>query len=146
MSPPLQRSRLGNGELCIFSSVATDIVVDLQALHGATGGAVISTDPSRIIDTRNSQHVPAGGSLPIRLDSAPAAAIVNLTAVEPAGRGFLTLYPCGSTVPTVSNLNVVAGAIVANRAVVSTGGSNQFCVFSSVDTDLLIDVEGLITP
>jgi hypothetical protein len=137
---------LGNGELCIFTSVATDVVVDLQALHGATGGAVIATDPSRIIDTRTTHHLPAGESLPVQLDSAAAAVVVNLTAVDPAGRGFLTLYPCGSTVPTVSNLNVIAGAIVANRAVVSTGGSNQFCVFSSVDTDLVIDVEALITP
>jgi len=137
---------LGNGELCVFSSVATDIVVDLQALHGATGAAVISTDPTRIIDTRTSRRLAAGESLPVQLDSAPAAVVVNLTAVEPAGRGFLTLYPCGSTVPTVSNLNVIAGAIVANRAVVSTGGSNQFCVFSSVDTDLVLDVEGSITP
>jgi hypothetical protein len=48
--------------------------------------------------------------------------------------------------PIVSNLNVVAGAIVANRAVVSTGGSSQFCAFTSVDTDLVIDVEGVITP
>ena len=72
--------------------------------------------------------------------------IVNLTAVEPSGRGFLTLYPCGSTVPIVSNLNVVAGAIVANRAVVSTAGSSQFCVFSSVDTDVVIDIEGYVTP
>ena len=135
---------LGNGELCVFSSVATDIVVDLQALHGATGAAVISTDPTRIIDTRTSHRLPAGESLPVQLDSAPAAVVVNLTAVEPAGRGFLTLYPCGSTVPIVSNLNVVAGSIVANRAVVSTGGSNQFCVFSSVDTDLVLDVEGLM--
>ena len=46
--------------------------------------------------------------------------------------------------PTVSNLNVVAGAVVANRAVVSTAGSGQFCVFSSVDTDVVIDVEGFI--
>jgi hypothetical protein len=137
---------LGNGELCIFSSVATDIVVDLQALHGETGGAVVATDPSRIIDTRNSQHLVAGGSLPIQLATASAAAIVNLTAVEAAGRGFVTLYPCGSSVPTVSNLNFVAGAIVANRALVSTGGSNEFCVFSNVDTDVVIDVEGLITP
>jgi hypothetical protein len=137
---------LGNGELCVFSSVATDIVVDLQALHGTTGDAVIATDPARILDTRNAQRVAAGGSLQIQVDTAPAAAIVNLTAVEPSGRGFITLYPCGSTMPIASNLNVVAGAIVANRAIVSTGGSNRFCVFSSVDTDVVIDVEGLIMP
>jgi hypothetical protein len=49
-------------------------------------------------------------------------------------------------VPTVSNLNVVAGAVVANRAVVSTGGSRQFCLYSSVDTDVVIDIEGFIAP
>ncbi|HEY0519141.1 MAG TPA: hypothetical protein VGC84_06575 [Ilumatobacteraceae bacterium] len=137
---------LGDGELCIFTSVATDVVVDLQAVHGTTGGTVLADDPSRILDTRSTQRLTAGTSLAVQLPGTSGAAIVNLTAVEPNGRGFLTLYPCGSTVPTVSNLNVVAGSIVANRAVVSTGGSNQFCAFSSVDTDVVVDVEAVITP
>ena len=47
--------------------------------------------------------------------------------------------------PTVSNLNFVGGAIVANRALASTGGNGQFCVFSSVETDVVIDIEGYIT-
>jgi hypothetical protein len=136
---------LGEGELCVFSSVATDIVVDLQALHGTTGGALLVRSPSRILDTRDGQHLTAGASLAIELEAASAAAIVNLTAVEPIGRGFLTLFPCGSAMPIVSNLNVVAGSIVANRGLVSTGGSNRFCVFSSVDTDVVVDVEAVVT-
>jgi hypothetical protein len=138
--------RLGNGQLCVFASTETDVVVDLQAYHGVTGGAVTAVTPLRLVDTRDSNHVGAGIPLALELGSATAAVIVNLTAVEPAGRGFLTLYPCGAGVPTVSNLNVVAGTVVANRAIVSTVGSSQFCVYSSVDTDVVIDVEGFITP
>jgi len=137
---------LGNGELCVFSSVATDLVVDLQATHATNGASVIASDPSRLLDTRNGDHLAAGRSLAVRVPAPAAAAVVNLTAVDPIGRGFLTLYPCGSTVPTVSNLNVDAGSIVANRGVVPTDESSQICVFSSVDTDVLVDVEAVLIP
>ena len=72
------------------------------------------------------------------------AAIVDLTAVEPSASGYFTLYTCGSAGPTTSNVIFVSGEIVANRAVVSTGGTRQFCLYSSADTDVLIDVEGYI--
>jgi hypothetical protein len=137
---------LGGGEICIYTSVGTDVVVDLQALHGASGGGLSAVDPQRIVDTRNTRRLEGGQPLTVALDSAPSAAIVNLTAVDPAASGFLTLYPCGASIPTASNLNVVAGAVVANRAVVSTGGLPRFCVYSSVDTDVVIDLEGLIAP
>jgi hypothetical protein len=136
---------LGGGQLCIYSSTDTDVVVDLQALHGTNGDVITAVDPIRIVDTRNTQRLAAGQSLPLAVDATATAAIVNLTAVEPAAAGFLTLYPCGSAVPTVSNLNFVAGAIVANRGLASTGGAGQFCVFSSADTDVVVDIEGYIT-
>ncbi|MEY2400985.1 MAG: hypothetical protein QOJ08_1096 [Ilumatobacteraceae bacterium] len=137
---------LGGGQLCIFTSVDTDVIVDLQALHGAEGGAVSAVDPRRITDTRTTSRLVHGQSSPIQLDSAVAAVIVNLTAVDPSGSGYLALHPCDSAVPTVSNVNVVAGATVANRAVVSTAGTSRFCVYSSVDTDAVIDIEGYVTP
>ena len=137
---------LGAGQLCVYSSTDTDVVVDLQALHGTTGDAITAVDPLRLVDTRDTNRLAAGQSLPLTVDATPTAAIVNLTVVEPSANGFLTLYPCGSAVPTVSNINFIAGAIIANRAFVSTAGAGQFCVFSSVDTDLVIDVEGYINP
>lgn len=136
---------LGGGQLCVYSSTSTDVVVDLQALHGAMGGAVTAADPRRILDTRNSTRLTPGGSLPIQLGTT-SSAIVNLTAVDPSAAGFLTLYPCGTAVPTVSNLNVVVGQVVANRALVSTAGLSRFCLYSSVDTDVVIDVEGFVNP
>lgn len=136
---------LGDGELCVYSSTATDLVVDLQAMHSTAGGATTAVDPLRILDTRDTQRIGPGQSLIVDLGTAREAAIVNLTAVDASGSGFLTLYPCGSTVPTASNLNVTAGVIVANRALVSTGGTSRFCLFSSVETDAVIDVEGYVT-
>jgi hypothetical protein len=137
---------IGAGELCVYTSTETDVVVDLQAAHSDVGGSLIAADPRRIVDTRTTGRLAPGNSLVLAVDNAPAAVIVNVTAVEPSGRGFLTLYPCGSAVPIVSNLNVAAGSIVANRALVSTTATGQFCVFSSVDTDVVIDLEGSITP
>jgi hypothetical protein len=136
---------LGNGQLCVYSSTDTDVIVDLQALHGAAGGVVTVTDPQRLVDTRQTTRLAAGQSLPLNLPSASAAVIVNLTAVAPSGPGFLTLHPCEAALPTVSNLNVVADAVVANRAVVSTGGTTRFCVFTSVDTDVVVDIEGVVS-
>jgi hypothetical protein len=136
---------LGGGELCVYSSTSTDLVVDLQALHGTAGGATAAVDPLRILDTRNTRRIGPGQSVVVDLDTARESAIVNLTAVEPSGSGFLTLYPCASTVPTASSLNVTAGVIVANRALVSTAGTSRFCVYSSVETDVVIDLEGYTT-
>jgi hypothetical protein len=136
---------LGDGELCVYSSVGTDLVVDLQASHGPTGDGLSALDPGRILDTRSTSRLGPGQPLPVDVGLTADAVIVNLTAVDPSGRGFLTLYPCGTAVPTVSNLNVVTGAIVANRALVSTGGSRQFCLYSSVETDVVIDLEAVIS-
>jgi hypothetical protein len=136
---------LGGGQLCVYSSTPTDVVVDLQAVHGANGAAVTATDPRRILDTRNSTRLTPGGSLPVELGTT-SSAIVNLTAVDPSAAGYLTLYPCGSPIPTVSNLNFVIGQVVANRAVVSTAGLSRFCLYSSIDTDVVIDVEGFVNP
>jgi hypothetical protein len=137
---------LGEHQLCVYTSTETDVIVDLQATHSPSGGTVSAVDPRRIVDTRQSTRLVAGQTLPIELDVVAAAAIANVTAVSPSANGFLTLFPCGGATPTVSNVNFVAGATVANRAVVSTGDSRRFCVYSSVATDMVIDLEGIIQP
>jgi hypothetical protein len=136
---------LADGQLCVYSSASTDVVIDLQALHGLVGGAVTAVDPWRVTDTRNTTRLGARQTLAVDVGETVGAAIVNLTAVDPAGSGFLTLFPCGAGLPLASNLNVIAGDVVANRAIVSTGGTRRFCLYSSVDTDVVIDIEGSIT-
>jgi hypothetical protein len=69
---------------------------------------------------------------------------MNVTAVDPSGWGFLTVYPCGS-VPDASSLNYVAGdSAVANEVIAKLSGSGTVCVYSYAETDLLIDVVGYV--
>jgi hypothetical protein len=137
---------LGNRQLCVYSSTETDVIVDMQATHSSSGASIRAVDPRRIVDTRESTRFAAGRTVPIEVGVASAAVVVNVTAVNPSADGFLTLYPCGTSSPAVSNVNFVAGATVANRAIVSMEGSSQFCAYSSVETDVVLDLEGLIQP
>jgi hypothetical protein len=76
--------------------------------------------------------------------------VLNVTAVEPSSAGFVTVFPCsagdgGGRPPEASNLNFKAGQTVANAVVSMVGTGGAVCAFSSVDTDLLVDVNGALT-
>jgi hypothetical protein len=73
------------------------------------------------------------------------AAIVTVTSVEPCADGFVTLFPCGSAVPTSAVLNAPREKIVSNSAVVMLGGGS-ICVFNNEPTDVVLDVVGWIGP
>jgi len=139
------------GQICVYSSVETDVVIDLQAAHLPTGRQVTTISPQRLIDTRATARLMAGTVLTLELDALIAGvpdgltgAIVNLTGVDPTTNGYLVVYACALPErPFVSNLNVTR-ITLANRALVSTGGERRLCVFSTADTDVVIDVEAWI--
>ncbi|MGZ4807236.1 MAG: HYR domain-containing protein, partial [Ilumatobacteraceae bacterium] len=66
----------------------------------------------------------------------------NVTAIAPSATGFAVVYPCGTDVPLASTIDFTAGAIVPNSAIVKIGAGGAICVFSNVDTDLVLDVNG----
>ena len=68
--------------------------------------------------------------------------LANATVTEPSGAGFLTLWNCSDTRPEVSTLNFSTDQTVANTATIPLDSSGGLCAFSSVSTDLLIDVGG----
>jgi hypothetical protein len=77
------------------------------------------------------------------------AIIANLTAVAPTARTYLTLYPANLlSVPTVSDLNLEAGAVLPNLAVVkldTTMDANDGYVDlynSAGSVNAIIDIEG----
>lgn len=90
----------------------------------------------------------AGGSVTIAVAGGfgvPAdatAVVLNVTAVAPAGPGFLTAYPAGATRPFASTVNLVPGADTPNLVTVGTGAGGAVTVFSSTPTDVVVDVLG----
>jgi hypothetical protein len=59
---------------------------------------------------------------------------------------FLTIWPSGQSRPLVSTLNSPTGDIVANAALVPAGNNGAVSVFSTNNTDLVIDINGYFAP
>ena len=151
-----------DGNICIYASAATQIVVDVSGY--TQNGSPVSIDSARLADTRltagpsatidgtgfgtgpldaqtfRSIEVTGRGDVP----ATAVSAVLNVTAVNPSDAGFLTVFPCGADVPTASNVNFAGGDTVAQTTVVAIGASGSVCVYTSAHTDLVVDVDGYV--
>jgi hypothetical protein len=72
------------------------------------------------------------------------AAILNVTAVDAQNDGFMTVFPCGTTVPDASNLNYRAGQTIANAVIARIGKGGRVCVYTSAGAHVIVDVNGAV--
>jgi hypothetical protein len=104
--------------------------------------------PFRSNDTRTADGpMTAGETRVFTLRNAPAdatAVTANVTAVNPASAGYLTVFPC-SRRSEVSNVNFAARQTVPNQVTVGIA-NGQVCVYAPVRTDVVIDVSGWWRP
>jgi hypothetical protein len=121
-------------------------------------GAFYSLAPCRLVDTRDPAGPLGGPALPAAsvrtfqfngkcgLPASAKAVSVNLTVVQPANPGYLTIYPADGLAPLASNVNFASGQIRANNAVflLATDGSSRLAVFngSGGTTHFILDVNG----
>jgi hypothetical protein len=127
----------GDGTICVYTSTAMDIVVDLEGWFGSTGALLAPQTPQRIVDTRSGLgggRLGAGATVTV---PATTGSIVNVTATNEAAPGYVTVYPCGPT-PLVSNANYDAGQTVPALAAVGAGGGGS-CITSLAATDIVVD-------
>jgi glucose/arabinose dehydrogenase len=145
------------GRICFRSYASTDLVVDLSGWYATAGGYEFSApQPARIFDTRDPRTSPFGAAtpllggqeLPVRVggsDGVPTGAralVLNVTAANPSAKGYVRVYPCGTS-PFVSNLNYGANQVaVANLAVVKLPTDGRVCFSSFATTDLVVDLAG----
>jgi hypothetical protein len=146
------------GTICVFSSAATDLIIDVAGYVPESGG-LVALVPARLLETRpgfttidgNGQtgtRANANSFTTLRVagrggvDDDATGAVLNVVAASPDTGGFLTVYPCDEDRPNASNVNLVAGADVSNAVVVKLSASGTVCVFSFARTDLVVDVVG----
>ncbi len=72
------------------------------------------------------------------------ATVVNKDTNAPAG--FATLYPGGTAVPGTSNLNYVAGQVIANAFTVGLASDGSFNAYATTGVDFVIDLTGFYAP
>jgi hypothetical protein len=70
--------------------------------------------------------------------------MLNLTVSDAVGAGFLTAYPCAQGRPSTSNLNFVAGAVVANFVVVQPDADGNVCLYAQNATHVVVDLMGTL--
>ena len=165
--PNLVEVGLGpSGQVSLYTTTQTDVVVDLEgytAPSASGAGLYNPLTPARVCDTRvQSSTVPANecnGSGPETLGPGqtkdvqvtgvgpvPAAGVeavvLNVTVVNPVSIGDVTVFPADKPMPNSSNINYVGGQVIPNRVIVPVSASGQVALYTTTQTDLIVDVSG----
>ncbi len=123
-----------------------------------TASRLVPITPQRILDTRtvpgrshitnargnidSSGRLIGGHTISVSLatlEVAARAAFGNLTAVSPAGSGYLTISS-GGTRPGTSSVNYVANAISSNFLVTGTSDTDTVSIYSRATTHVVLDI------
>jgi hypothetical protein len=136
--------------ICLYTLSTTNLIVDLTgSFQAGTGQGFSGTTPTRILDTRTSTHLAAGDIRVVALPGVPDRAsgvVVNMTATESQGPGYLTVFPCGESPPDASNVNYPANGTVSNLVAVGVGVGSFICVLSFAAADVVVDLTGFYGP
>ena len=147
-----------NREVCIYSVLASHLVVDVQGWWSDGPTRFRSVEPIRAYDTRELAvpvKLPGGAirSVQVAGSFVPAEAtsvVINLTATETESQGWIIAYPCGEPEPVASNLNFAANDTRAVAAIVGMGtrrgGQGKICFKTSSTTHFIVDVVGYYEP
>ncbi|HEX5402721.1 MAG TPA: DUF1906 domain-containing protein [Pseudonocardiaceae bacterium] len=131
-----QRGHQYGGSSLVFDGKPTSIDQDFMDVAVADtpittpGSGLVSTAPFRLLDTRSAVGVTtktpvgSGGRIALQVtgqDSIPSsvtAVVLNVTVTSPTTTSYLSVFPDGDALPTVSNLNYTRGQTIANLVTV----------------------------
>jgi peptidoglycan LD-endopeptidase LytH len=135
-----------NGSIAVATGGAyTDILLDLVGWFDRNG-TYSSQGSRRLLDTRPTRRVNPGEKVTVATDGAcEDATAVNVTAVNAAASGFVTVWPAGDLQPNTSTLNLIAGETAANMSLVVPGPACAIALTSTVTIDLLVDRVGVVS-
>jgi hypothetical protein len=150
-----------DGDICIFTRTSIHVLVDVVGYIPSFASGYTASAPARFLDTRSGQPTIDGQDAGVGARSAgtqyelqivgrngiPAgveSVVINVTAVQPEARGFITVHPCGLTLPLASNLNHVPVVNGGNEIVAKLDSDGKLCLFTSRTAHLTADVAGYL--
>jgi hypothetical protein len=124
---------------------ATSVTASFQS------DALITVNPKRLFDSREGAGPRAPRSVtPVQIAGTgtvplgAAGAVLNVTAVNARAPGFLSVFPCDSTVPDASNLNYTTGQTIPNAVFSRLATDGRVCIYTDAAADLIVDVNGYV--
>jgi len=112
----------------LLDTRATGVTID----HQNEGPPSLTGSTFMVLPVRGRGGVPVDAT----------SATLSIAALGPAGGGYLTVWPCGVTMPLASSLNYQAGVNTANTVITTLATNGTVCIFSSQTTNLIVDVVG----
>jgi hypothetical protein len=148
-----------DGRLCIYSSLITDVQIDLHGSFTSAGSQYTPVAPTRLTDTRDpyrpemhagtaGQLAGAGTTLVVdyggeRAIPANATALsLNVAITGATSNGMLTIYPCDQTRPATTAMAFTPGGAVATGIQAKLSADGLLCIFTSAPTHVVVDVAG----
>jgi len=162
----LVQTGVADGLVCVHSSNAAHIVIDLQGTYdnAPNGLQYQAVAPTRLVDTRSGVGSVFGrvamdargtGALPSNAPVATTAVpgdvealVVSMIAVSPRSSGWAEIGPCVEPAYTTpyksSTLNFVAGDVVTNQAITPTqlATGAEICTFATSPAFHVVDLTG----
>ena len=143
----------GAGLPAAVLSAKVEEVVDARG-ETSSAGRYVPVAPTRVLDTRSgigwARQVGVGEQFDLAVGgigpvpaSGVIALVLNVTATNASGAGFITTWPAGGSRPDVSSLNVERrGQTIPNLVTVRAGAGGAVSFYASNAMDLIADVEG----
>jgi hypothetical protein len=146
------------GEICLYAFSGTDLIVDVMGVI-PPDSQYTPAGPERILETREEfGQIGYSGTQPqdgqvvevqvtgvgtANVPAGTSAAFLNITTVNEADAGYITVWPCGVQQPTASNGNYRgAGKATANMVAANIGEGGKVCIFLKNPADLVVDLVG----
>jgi len=145
-----------DGKVNLFTQNGGHLIADVSGW--IPSGVYVPKSPTRILDTRpGTEQVGYSGAKPSpgsTLDlqitgvqgiptSGVAAVVLNLTATDATGQGFVTAFPAGQTLPLAASLYVdAAGSTAPNQVTVPIGAGGKISIFVQSGAHLIADLAG----
>jgi hypothetical protein len=131
----------------------TDAIAFTNAVLGTSPGSFFPVTPCRVLDTRTTSPIAAGGTRALAVTggacgiAAVAKAVsLNVTVTGNAATGHLILYAANLAVPSTSAISFDTGRTRANNAIVqiATDGSGAINIVNAslAQVDVVVDVNG----
>ncbi len=136
----------------------THLIVDVTGYYrtatSKVPGVYVPQPPVRVADSRNTGVIAPYADLVVDVSTqlaaslgsvtAPASAVLNVTATSAQTFGYATVYPSDSALPTASTLNFVKGKTVANMTIVRVGADGKIRIHngSPGTTQFVVDLSG----
>lgn len=154
-----------DGSISVFTSGGAHLLVDVNGYFVAApdpiaAGRFVAATPKRLLDTRPGAAIgysgakPNGSTLTVDLTAlssglpaGAAAAVVNITATESGGPGFVQAAAAGALTPGESSVLNLTGPdqTVAGLSIVPLDANGRIALFTSGSTHLIVDLVGWFT-